>query len=365
VLVAIPSVVAARPVHDRGTSAATLLARVRASSGTPYSGLVESHGSLSLPTIPNTGDLAALLSGTSRLRAWWQGPHHWRVDQIDNGGEDDTIVNDATTVEWNYQHDKVISTVGEQPLRQPRAGDLLPPALAERLVPADLPARATRLPAVRIAGRAALGLRLTPDGNGTTIGHVDIDVDEGSGLPLRVAVTGRGQGSPSVSTTFLELSITRPAASSVEFVPPADASTSYTAAPDFLADADRYAPFALPDSLAGLPRTTRVSRLDPNGGAATYGRGYSLLAVLPLQRSTSSQVDNALQPPVGQQVDIGRPDATALAEQIPLVNVLVVSAGFRHYLLTGTVTMPVLVRAADQLVDSPPVFREPPRGGRP
>jgi hypothetical protein len=100
-----------------------------------------------------------------------------------------------------------------------------------------------------------------------------------------------------------------------------------------------------------------VSSLDPNGGAATYGRGYTLLALLPVRPSTSTQIFKALQPPAGVDVDIGRPGADAVGEQIPLVNVLVLQAGDRSYVITGTVGQSVLVRAAQQLVDSAPPFQ--------
>jgi hypothetical protein len=357
-LVAVPSLVAARPVHDSNVSADTLLARVRASATVDYSGLVETHGSLFLPNIPNAGDLAALLSGTTRLRAWWSGPQHFRVDQIATDGEQDTAVDGLLTQQWDSTRNRLIRSRGATALRTPRASDLLPPDLAQRLAPRSLQATATRLPAVRIAGRTALGLRLTPTTSNTTVRYVDIDVDASTGLPLRVAIVARGATTSAVSSDFLEVNIARPAARDTRFSAPRGAIISTQQAPDFVADADRFAPFLLPGRLAGLARTQRVSTLTPNSGAATYGQGYALLALIPVRPDTADQVFKALQPPNGTTVNLARPGSEAVAEHLPLANVLVVFADHRAYALSGTVTLQTLTRAADQLIDDPPPFRQ-------
>ncbi len=48
----------------------------------------------------------------------------------------------------------------------------------------------SRLPARRVAGRSAAGLRLVPADPASTIARVDVWADEASGLPLRVEVYG-------------------------------------------------------------------------------------------------------------------------------------------------------------------------------
>lgn len=356
-LIAVPSLVAARPVHDSDVSASALLNRVRASTSIGYSGLVETHGSLFLPNIPNAGDLAALLSGTTRLRAWWSDAEHFRVDQLATDGENDTAVDGALTQQWDSTRNRLIRSVGVTALRTPRASDLLPPDLAQRLAPRILQATATRLPAVRIAGRTALGLRLTPTNSDTTVRYVDIDVDTTTGLPLRIAIVPRGATTPAVSTDFLEVRIATPARQDIRFVAPPGAIISHQQIPDFVADSDQFAPFALPDTLAGLTRTQRVSTLTRNSGAATYGQGYTLLALIPVRPDTADQVFKALQPPNGVSVDLARPGSEAVAEHLPLANVLVLFADHRAYALSGTVQLSTLTRAAEQLVDAPPPFR--------
>jgi hypothetical protein len=356
-LVAVPSLIAARPVHDSNVSANALLSRVRASTSIGYSGLVETHGSLFLPNIPNAGDLAALLSSTTRQRVWWVDAEHFRVDQLATDGESDTAVDGPLTQQWDSTRDKLISSIGATALRTPRASDLLPPDLAQRLAPRNLKATATRLPAVRISGRTALGLRLTPTDRNTTVRYVDIDVDAATGLPLRVAVVPRGASAPAVSSDFLEVHIADPAARDIGFTAPPGAIISTQQSPDFVADADQFAPFALPATLAGLRRTQRVSTLTPSSGAATYGQGYTLLALIPVRPDTADQVFSALQPPNGTAVDLGRAGAQAVAEHLPLANVLIVFADHRAYALSGTVTIQTLADAADQLIDNPPPFR--------
>jgi hypothetical protein len=356
-LVAIPGLIAARPVHNSDVSARTLLSRVRASTSIGYSGLVETHGSLFLPNIPNAGDLAALLSGTTRLRAWWGDAGHYRVDQLATDGENDTAVDGRLTQQWDSTRNRLIRSFGTTALRTPRATDLLPPDLAERLAPRNLQATATRLPAVRIAGRTGLGLRLTPTNNDTTVRYVDIDVDRATGLPLRVAIVPHGATTPAVSTDFLEVKIAHPARRDIRFVAPPGAIISAQPIPDFVADSDQFAPFALPDTLAGLNRSQRVSTLRRDSGAATYGQGYTLLALVPLRPDTADQVFKALQPPNGVSIDLAHPGAEAVAEHLPLANVLVVFADQRAYALSGTVQLSTLTRAAEQLVDAPPPFR--------
>jgi hypothetical protein len=360
-LIALPIAISHRPLRVKPESAAQLLAAVRDSHALAYSGLVESHGDLSLPNLPDSGGIAGLLSSTTRLRVWRDSPTSMRVDQLSDDGETDTIIDGAQTTTWDSTHEQVSVSSGIEPLRVPQATDLLPPSLADRLTPSGLSVRIDRLPATRIAGRTALGLRLTPNAGSTTIRYVDIDVDQQTGLPLRVAVTGVDNSSPSFSADFLQVHVGRPAARDVAFQTPIGAIVRHFASADFVADANRYAPFQLPDTLAGLPRTQRVSTLTDQGGAATYGTGYTLLTLLPMQQSTARQVIHALQPPIGVTVTTDQPDAQGVEEQIPLANVLAIEGGGRAYLLAGTVTPALLLKAANQLLAYPPPFR--PRGG--
>src|SRR5579885_3409042 len=88
-LVAAPLVLAALPASARMDPSA-LRTRVLATANLPYQGYAESTGSLGLPDLPNLSEVTSLLGGTTRLRAWYVAPQHWRVDEITGVGERDT-----------------------------------------------------------------------------------------------------------------------------------------------------------------------------------------------------------------------------------------------------------------------------------
>src|SRR5262249_56497527 len=97
-----------------------------------------------------------------------------------------------------------------------RAADLLPPALGRRLLAlAAGSGRLSRLPSRRIAGIGAAGLQVRATDPRTTIAAVDIWADPATGLPAAVQVFARGSGRPLVTTSFLQLSESRPARSAV------------------------------------------------------------------------------------------------------------------------------------------------------
>ena len=99
----------------------------------------------------------------------------------------------GVTTEWSYERDRAETSVDPR-IRLPRTADLTPPAVAARLlrdVDAD---ELTRLPARRVAGRDALGLRLVPGAPQSSIDHVDVWADRETGIPLRVEVYGAESG---------------------------------------------------------------------------------------------------------------------------------------------------------------------------
>ena len=83
VLIGTPIVVRALPADDTDVTASTLLARAQASGPVPYSGYVESAGTLQLPVTDQFSDLAGLLGQRSRLRVWWRSADDmWQARQI-------------------------------------------------------------------------------------------------------------------------------------------------------------------------------------------------------------------------------------------------------------------------------------------
>jgi hypothetical protein len=160
-----------------------------------------------------------LLSGETQLRVWYASADQWRVAVLGIGTERDTYQlpgeSRRTRIVWDYGRNQLTAIDGDPTVRLPVAADLIPPDLGRRLLAAaDRTSPATpgapgdtlsALPARRIAGIAAPGMRITPNNPVTTVGYIDIWADPATGLPLEVAVTGRGAGTPFLDTRFLDL----------------------------------------------------------------------------------------------------------------------------------------------------------------
>src|ERR1700737_1871260 len=82
VLCALPSVVAAWPVHAAAVAPATLRARILAAADHPYQGYAESDGGLDLPELPQLGTISDLFSGSTMIRTWYSTPELWRSDVV-------------------------------------------------------------------------------------------------------------------------------------------------------------------------------------------------------------------------------------------------------------------------------------------
>ena len=316
-----------------------LLARVQASEDVAWSGLGESTGALALPDVRELGVVPELLGGTTRARTWWRGPTAYRVDVVDATGELDLVVDAAGAWTWDSEEDRAVRLQGEAAVRLPRGADLVAPLLGRRL--ARTPGVQVRpLPGRRVAGERTAGLRLVPPaGSPTTVAHVDVWAEPRTGPPLRVEVAARGLDRPVLQSELLDLSFERPELVRVAFGPPPTAEVQRVEAPDVAARLDRFAPFLLPETLAGQARTS-----DPLG-VGTYGAGLSTFAVLPLSRGLARNVLRRLDAVEGRA-----------AVATPLVNALVLRRDGRSYLLAGTVPAEVLDRAAASLVAEPPPF---------
>jgi hypothetical protein len=360
-LCALPAVIAVLPVSASPISAPALRARILASAGVPYEGYAESTVNLGLPLLPGLHDVSLLLDGTTDQYVWYRSPAYWRADDVTGTGESDTYADGGVTYLWNYGTNLLTQVTGAEPARLPRAPDLLPPALARRLLDtAGRADRISRLPARRIAGVDAAGLRLVPAGSGTTIGAVDIWADPASGLPLEVQITGRGTAQPVLISTFLELSRTQPDLAAVIPHPAPDVGLTTTRLPnvdgvlngDGDGDGDS-TPF--PAQLGGL---RRVALPGSPSGVAIYGTGFSRFVLLPLPRGVGTDALNAaIQAGAGSVPLAGTGGSRAGTQagvliRTPLLSVLMVRAGFHHavFLFTGAVTPAVLENSAGALV---------------
>ena len=355
VLCALPAVIAALPVPQSPVSAATLRDRVLASASVPYQGYADTTVNLGLPDLPAIENVSDLLDGNTNQYVWYRSPGSWRADDVTGTGESDTYQQGPVTWLWDYGHSLLTRIAGTQPVRLPRAADLLPPALAQRLLRmAAATGRLSRLPSRRVAGVAAAGLRVTPASRATTIGAIDIWADPRTGLPVEVQITGRGAAQPVLTTTFLQLAERAPPLSVVTPRPAPGVTITTARLPnvdsvlngDGDGDGD-HTPF--PAQLAG---SNLVPVPGGPTGVAVYGHGFARFALLPLPHTVGGA---ALDSAIGAGADLLTVSGqTGALIRTPLITVVMVRAGFRRttFLLTGAVSPAVLENAATGLVTS-------------
>jgi hypothetical protein len=347
-LCGLPVIVGAWPVPASPLSAAALRARILRSADVPYQGYAESSVDLDLPSLPDLGDVSSLLDGITDQYAWYRSPGQWRADIITGTGESDTYQTSQGTFQWDYSANLLTHIVGAQPVRLPRAADLLPPALALRLLGfASSAARISRLPSQRVAGVDAAGLRLVPDDPATTIGAVDIWADPASGLPVEVAIIGQGASQPILVARFLELSESRPSLAVVTPDPAPGVGITTTRLPDVSGILNGFGP-PLPGQIAGMSRVPAPSGL---ADVAAYGTGFSRFAVLPLPYRVGQSALNAAEDAGAGGIRLS--GGTGALIETPLLTVLLAQSqsGGPVYLFTGAVTPALLIRAGSDLLN--------------
>ena len=252
VAIAVPTVANAS-VSLPSKTPTQVLELVASSKVTAFSGTVEETSALGLPSLPagavpssaKTGTAAdiALLTGPNSLRVYVDGKSKARVQDLESLAERD-VIRDGSDV-WIY--DSKDNSVAHATLtsRQhfvrpgtaprattpdpttPDATDATPAGFAKKLIAQLEPTSTLSVDSnVRVAGRPAYDLVLTPKVTDTLIGSVSIAVDAETGLPLRVQIDARGQAAPAVSIGFSSLDLSTPAASLFAFTPPAGAKVT-------------------------------------------------------------------------------------------------------------------------------------------
>jgi len=357
------------PVQESDLDAGRLLAMARGSSDVAHQGLVETAGSLGLPDLPRLGGVAALLGGTTRARVWWRSPAAWRVDRITATGESGSYAIPGGVQTWDFERSAVERSIRSAAVHLPRVDDLLPPQAARRaLAGVTARDRVSALPARKVAGRQADGVRIVPADRSSTVARLDLYVDVRTGLPLSLLVMARGSSVPALRTAFVELSLSPPALEVLRAQTPPFSRVRTTSTPDLAAAVDRFAPFALPARLGGSPRSRGV--VGSGGGSATYGRGLARFVLLPLPPRLGRPAIDAATDGGGTVLDVGGDgdgDGEAVLIATPLLNAVVAhshrqpdgSLGRRgrSYLLAGTVDAATLHAAVRELVADPPPLR--------
>jgi hypothetical protein len=347
VLCTLPAAVAAWPVRPVAADPGRLRTAILASAGRPYQGYVDSQGRLGLPTLPQAGDVTDLFSGATSIRVWHASPRSWRVAVVEPTGERDFYATPQATYLWDFRRNEMTEILGDLPVRLPWAPDVVPPELARRLLSgADPGDRLTALPARRIAGVAAAGLRLVPADPDTTLGRIDVWADPATGLPLRVDVAARGTpaGETAFSSRFLDLTQRAP---DPDVLAPrvSDSAGFVTTTQVDIASSVNSLGVALPASLAGRPRVSTDTAVV---GVAAYGAGLSRFAVVPIPGGTGTRAFDAVHNAGGAPVTLPRGEGYVLGAG--MLTVVAVRTRRTTYLLAGLVTADLLTRAAADLV---------------
>jgi outer membrane lipoprotein-sorting protein len=343
-LLALPPLIRLLPASDADVSATDLRTRALTTEALGFSGYAVSAGSLALPVTDQLGSVADLFSSRTHMRVWWRGPVDNRVDVVTPAGEVGTHRGPGGTWTWEYETATATRSAAN-PLDLPAPPDVLPSSLGRRLLSEASPAELARVGARRVAGRDALGLRVTPAAEAASVRRVDVWIDAATGLPLQVQVFQKGAVRTALDTRFLDLDLAVPDAAVTAFTPPPGATVREGREAEVVLEAgQRIRPVRLPDELAGLPRR----RLEgvPRG-IGLYGSGVTLLAVAPVPGSLAQELRNALSASPDAVVDtLGTRVAAG-----PVAVMVVEPPGRGPYVLTGTVTLDALARAAAQLPD--------------
>jgi hypothetical protein len=337
--VLVPMSVRALPVHDQAVTAPDLLARVQGSGGAGYSGEVEVHGRLGLPVSDHFTDVADLLGGDTRMRVWWRNTQDWRVDKLLPTGEIDLFRHGRATIRWDFEREEAQTSL-DPPIRLPRDADLLPPALARRALADARPDEVSRLPARRIAGRDAVGLRLQPSDPRTSIDHVDLWADAASGLVLALDAYGPDP-QPVLSTAFTQVDLSTPAPRQTSFHAARGLRITADDVLDIADAANQYAPVLPPVEVAGLPRSGSSTR-----AVGIYGTGLAQLMAVPLQSRDAGYLAEHL-----HESGAAETGDLLLLRVGPLGIALTFSHEPFHFawLVTGTVTDQTLEQAVQDL----------------
>jgi outer membrane lipoprotein-sorting protein len=262
---------------------AQVLALAAGEKVTALSGTIAQTSSLGLPQLPTTGaDASAgsaleLLTGSHTARVFIDGSTKQRVQVLDNMAERD-LVRSGSDV-WLYDSKKktAVHSTLTAPAAKSATQDLVttPDHLAAKLLASVDSSTAVSIGSdLRVAGRTAYDLVLTPKASDTLVGSVSIAVDSETGLPLSVEVFARSQKTPAFSVGFSKIDLGAPAASLFAFTPPAGAKVTEKAP-----KAETARP-GMPTSDAAKPTVT--------------GTGWDSIVAVPAGKGTASATSSPL-----------------------------------------------------------------------
>lgn len=336
IAVGAPRVVSIWSGPDPSMSTGELLQRIHAADDLAFSGYVQAESGLALPMTAPFAEIVDLSSGTSRMHVWWRDAMHWRVDRLEPPGGDDLYHDGEVTIRWNSESLQATRTVDGLALL-PGTLELLPPQLARWALEGVATEDVARLPATRVAGIEAAGLRVTPSGPGASIHRVDVWADPDTGLPLRVQIWGNDPA-PAVDTHFLDVEFARPPVEMTAFQAPAGSLVAPGGS-------------ELIGHIPGVYRSVELAGLPLVEGHATepvnrYGQGLTQVLVLALDKHVAEPLRRRLAADPRAVVDSR---GTWLSAG-PLHLLLSPCVGqTASWLLAGTVDNDILRRAAREV----------------
>jgi outer membrane lipoprotein-sorting protein len=264
------------------TTAAQLLARLARAPERPFSGTVVQTTDLGLPELPSgnpsTADITALLTGSTTVRVWHDGPDRSRVALLGSLSETDVVRNGRDVWTWSSRQrtaDHVrlpAEQAGANDLKAPVTSARTPEEAARQAVAAVDPSTAVTLgSSTKVAGRNAYELVLRPRAEGSLVGQVRVAVDATTSMPLRVQVVPRGATDPAYQTGFTDLSLSAPGAEVFQFSPPAGSKVTEHQIP--------VRPAAEARDLRGGHSAARLHRQLPAGAPTVVGSDWTSVVV--------------------------------------------------------------------------------------
>jgi len=347
-LCGLPVIASALPVSVPALTASQLRGRILASADESYAGYAESNATFGLPPVAGLTGLTSLLNGVTKMRVWQATPARWRVDVLSDAGERDMYqLSGCRSYIWDSGSQLLTEVRGRQTFRLPRPADLVPPALALRLLSeAGRQARFGVIAPVRVAGRSAAGLRMTPADTASTVGHVDIWADPSSGLPLLVEIFSRGTVRPALKSQFFQVSPWRQDPRVLTPVRSAGTGFTVTRAGNLAGALSDLGLVALPAQLAGRNRLPVQPGFETIG---TYGGGLTTFVVVGVRGSAGRHLVPDAVSAGGTPLAIAGGAGVVIGA--PLINAVIVRPPgfFVTFLLAGTVSAQLLEQAAAEL----------------
>jgi hypothetical protein len=347
VLCSMPVVASALPISVPAVTAQQLRTRILDSQNMPYSGYAESDATFGLPALAGLSDMTALFDGVTKMRVWQASPNAWRVDVLSDAAERDTYELGRTSYIWDSGDELLTKVIGQSSVRLPRPADLVPPALAMRLLrEAGTNATFTLLPPKRVAGLSAVGLRMEPTDPASTIGQVDIWA-EPDGLPLLVAIIAKGATHPALESQFFQVSRWHPDKATLTPVRGPGTGYTTTGSGDFAGALRNLDPELLPGSLVGRNRIQTPFGYFEIG---LYGGGLSTFAVLTFRGQTGRTLLADAQSAGGTTLTTAHGTGVLIKAQLITAVLMQRDHGPDTFLVVGLVGSDVLERAAAALV---------------